>query len=1324
MRSRLILGTYCAAALCSTMTPCSARQAFDPAGPFGHYLNPSLPGASNGPGQGDNVQNYGETEVDGMPLDDFPAINVNLFSSSDWHGPSPAETASGVAEDYWFVGDYAYRRRSVDLPSGGKAVILAGFEKPEPLPPQPLNPGPADLFTGVSGNDCPNFDQDVVVMIRGTTYETHEEGVLAALGVETPETPATSLPVNSGPLDGSSLMWVWDNSPAFEAMTYGATIVHLQPSIGGRPFLWTLAQMLELVAWMNTTDYRVDGNNEGLEHRVFVHGGSFGSGVAIISAIHMPWLVRGAIGLLISGDFRQMTGWQRAEGYTRHFRKVGGFGYTNLDNPQMNSLWGDLEHGFDGDGILDGLFGSPFDTASMSLISTDLGLTQDAANLQVPLAIVTGDEDPGSYTFFASSFASNNPGGNLIEKRVPLMEHAFFELPDFNASEMMTPEGGIYRQVLSKAGCDPVDPQSHAPSWDDDTAATDEHVVSDFDHYFLTGDRPVRVDPQIDVVDAPETGWSDFRGFIGLAANTNNFLQIEASQGEPFGILTCTARGEVVRINLEEDANGAVEFAVAWRKRLPEPAINGRSRLGGVELCEGPQEGTYLALHEFGSLFEVGADGTTTLLIENKPISPGSDLSLGSRLRSLRRLGNDYVAINNQGDLIRFQLGPQPSATKYPVEGGFTRLENVPGSTDELVYGSYHGNLKKVFASQGFEHPSVPNPTPGTLSHFLGGEPDTLELFDLVPGVPLYQVVVKKHGISILNDDLVLLQEFTQPPQGPDRLALPDRIQYVGPGVGTNLLFLAAWDNLPEVPTPGMTGQKTALFGDTPAIGVLNLDYADPTIDMSRLLAYELLDAPVSALKRISPTAALEAGAPKFSIEWLGLTYSGQVLAIGAVDGGSSFEMEVLGSGFTSVFGLARKNEAPDQVFALSANRGVTCVDVQTGSSLDCTTETNAMFERFDSTLSTIYGPSWEGSYSPVPRWSADFVMVDSEPALCGFYDGGQTYRYVDGNQETQLTSWIAAPWSSFSNLDFDTVWGGCAVLDFELLDGPEFLFMSVLPTDGLHTEKIVSPVGVGYPISNVHHEGNSAHWADLDGDGQLDLVVGTHGGRLFWYRNTNCDSGGVDCEKAPDFVTVGPTQTMLATGQFITAGQSSPGLGADWVPDLGAGLVGIESFPLPAGLQLGSNPSAEGLVVGTELTANVGLLESFAPYMGDAGLGTGHLIVARKGANDDLEELARIELGPGVWGVRYTDLLSNPAFDSGDDFLVGTLDGRLHIVNLSVNGGNAVLTRRYSTKQTSPWLGAYNSIEVFETSPSTVRVVAGSSDGLWAFDICPSGCP
>lgn len=223
---------------------------------------------------------------------------------------------------------------------------------------------------------------------------------------------------------------------------------------------------------------------------------------------------------------------------------------------------------------------------------------------------------------------------------------------------------------------------------------------------------------------------------------------------------------------------------------------------------------------------------------------------------------------------------------------------------------------------------------------------------------------------------------------------------------------------------------------------------------------------------------------------------------------------------------------------------------------------------------------------------------------------------------------------------------------------------------------------------------GSSVKWADIDGappgSGVKDLVGGAFGGQVLWYKNTGTNI-------APTLPAGG-----VATGKITTPAS---------LAELGIGLVGMEIADLETEATAGF--VGDEILVGTTFSAN----ESFSGNERVAG----SIFALDKLPNSNaLVVIGKKDLGAGVRGIRHVDL---PQIGTAHDILAGTSTGELVILSYDPSQSDPALkmTQLYKSAYIAPMLGAYNSIATFQNG-NVVRVVVGSSSGIFAYDITPVG--
>lgn len=1295
-----------------------------PNGPFSTYLDPAFAGAPPG-FPPDGLQNYGETGVDAHPLVDWDVLPVPPPEPADCDLPSPIEElfepflpaphglwlgsvllkyddgGNIVENPLQTPADFAaalrvpwlvtspegtavreVRARSVTLPSGVQALILAP------------GTGTLDDFTLEANSPCAGYDQDALYWIQGTHGEPYLQNPLPWFEVENEHTS----PLLEGEI-GRLASWFRVGSVPLEALQRGMTVIVPEWDVGKRPLVSSLIQLIEIDRFLNGAGYlnafTTSPTGAPLKHRNFISGGSYGGCVALWASLYLEWLFHGAVVRDCNPDLRQMFGFQEAYDFLRG-QLVDNFVYdegTLVKDAYMRMLVNDLEHGFGGPPGA-GLVGVPVDLAGLSLLSTDHGnLHNLLAELTVPLVLVTGDEDYGMYTFFLQELAAVNP--EVIELKTPKRGH-----PDVGLFEIWNQTNQVLGQLLAMpdiAGCTapPVSP----PAIDWQLLDPGGTTFSDSFHApLLEVDRsPAVGSPGLSVARVTSGGWPALEVREGLGASGRVVVADQGNDGR-LEVYASTARGDLVGLRIRTDLFGHAT-GTETLFRTPLAPLFGHAEV----LRSGPSK--LLALSRHGPLVELDLDPTTGVLSQTRPVLATAQLGRG--LHSLRARGaNRYSLLNDAGEALEVVgAGTTWSVlSRTRVEGGLTFLDPTGGSTG--VYGSAHGFLKRYdFASPG--HPQDPD----DVGSFLAGPITALEpLGGVGPGGATHVGVVRATTWRIalfdaaLQEVGALLECSGSPPRELDVLRVtPQRVD-----------LLTSWDVLPAVADVDRPGILALLPGGN---GSLYRE-AGPPEPRPGPTAKTLRQKLILRLQRVRALQALREGAlpplmaaasadtadelaPGTVVPGLGTAEGGAGCTIhdaqqrhvafdapvSAVEripdgtpllarddlGGDVFQPEwlaLLHSGAVVLLGSPLATPIPRQVlgkpfgsaYGLARLGNSSFVAIGPGDhAWAIDVEQGSVFlETDNSTGDDLAAPEW-GDRAHL----GGFVLGS---CAFGLYDGGALLR----TGAFAANPLLALACAETNPDDPQEDWGGVKVL---AVDAASCTWQYADPSPVFRSDLLFSPTSTPRPAPVFGSEaGNAVAWADLRSDGTFDLVVGTHAGTVAWFENS------------------------------LTAGFSASPTPTGMTHDLGSRILGIETADV-------DGDGEPEVLVGTEMDH-------------DPELSTGQLtetgsVYVFDLQGDELALIASLPVGFGVYGLHY---LKRPFADQRDYLVVGMAGGRFRI--LEVTTAPVGLVQRYESTFHAPNLGAFNAMESFQRTDGSVRLVMGSSGGVFAFDVGLASAP
>ena len=754
----------------------------DTQSPWSHFLNPDHHGArdtltvGSAPGDGSGAPSFGETA--GLP---FPYL-LDLPAT-----PPAAEFDSGWEHCGNWVAPKVYDRRRVVLPSGTGLYVF------KPRTGHYVHPGAVGT--------------DRVALILPMGYQGTNYSLNRGIEFEEPN-PCVPEPFPSAPDCECSFGYqivpnptpvqvlmdenIIPDTPVYEALELGLTVVYVHFGTGRRNLYTHLAQMCEAASWLDSVDYQnppgVPGTEPAVSHLKFTHGGSYMGGLAHTAAHFMPWIFAGAITMVgsedIYGSFGSQIGTEAmTEQVTGQYRS----GFVNVQRLSEDDLafFSDGWRGYlpDAGDDYPGITGTPVDMAGLGMFTgaLDFGLTTtQLPNLHVPIMIFRADVDQSQFTFyddrhsappptFLSELTSPPSGGQIIERRARRVEHddgvAFREwngehrmLTDFVTNYLPTaaparsavtpkPTGEVEWRVRTMDSGGPLlDPEPR------------EIMMEKPDTAWQASPSGI----QAQVVSTPE--WEALRYPTGIGAGDSLFWP-----GRDF-IYGTTGLGEVVRMQVEYDGDRITEIALDERVSLG-------NHYGTAEMLS-VSSTQAVALTQFGEVYDVD--------LANMTVAARSD-RVGEILgRGLFRDGSDFGAVNEQGEVALFAKDVGASVDRWYLEGG---AGPVSSTTSGYYYSSPDGNLKRTdLGHPDYNHPTVPDDiSPHLYGHATHIIPIASGFLLYMPGGNRQLVQLSSSLDVVAKGDLVV--EFST---GQGTKLFPDGLHVIESG-GGSLPELLMW---------------------------------------------------------------------------------------------------------------------------------------------------------------------------------------------------------------------------------------------------------------------------------------------------------------------------------------------------------------------------------------------------------------------------------------------------------------------------------------------------------------------------------------------------
>lgn len=1236
---------------------------------WSHYLNPwAHTGVKSYLGlSGSDGLTYGESQVDSYVLGDWAGSPPTSVWDTPWSSKEWVVRVAGIPR-------FIYKRRNVTLPSGTGMTIFRPTAPPAVTAPNWAGFQRDALFfadsyqVALEGSDHVLGKVPPAFLATGSPSLDYT-GTPCPYGWEIEEFPSGSGPSTYFP--DANVRWIRPGTPEYEALELGMTLVYVTPSIGGRPPYHHLVSLIEAAQWLDSSDYETIP----VRHRNIVTGASAEGTVAALAATYLPWIFRGAIPYAPQGipDSHMQPGWYLPLELLQ--RQLLGH-YANADlcewtDPAGLTYFEAGKRGYTPGGA--SILPQAVDLAGWGLFASELGAVE-AQELFVPITIYAGDEDQSCFWFFGEDIEAiptgTNTGstGSILVRRIPAQNHEggvverewYRDNPllsemltrvDMNAP--LTPESSLRWAVRAPAG---------SPTPHTGTRLRDA----------LTKRRSAEGPAGSGVTATQVAGdWTQLQVAEGLGASGTLVLSSVLGVNS---LLAGTARGEVVRIDIPLNVDPSAPLIPEWSVRVGD-------YIGPVSVAAHPTGA--IVCPTWGPIVHVKPNMDTTVVVNNDALTT-DDYNLGTTLRNLRRIGNQsaYILTNDEGELIELQVSQSATPVtlhlnKGFVEGGLGPVlppSSFSPGTSTYIYGSPHGNIKRT--SRVDSDPAHPFNVADISRHFSSRAEVLLELPSEVNDVR-YIAVTTSEKLILLSALLESDRTFS-----PGTFATPDRsidlpldiiVDETGPGV---VKFLARYPSLPS----GLCEVRGYELTIPPPPGHATLTRKE----------YVVLPGLATAMTR-APAGQTAGG---MSAEWIVTLQSGQLAFVADLSSGtmadvSATKLKVWGSPFGSAFGLVA--QSPNKLFIVGPN--------------DSAFEIPDVFAPI-AFVTKDNGYSFQGTNRPFQPPFHGAVVVGNEP-----------YGLPDGGALFPGTPYVGMPYSYHDPADSELDRAGYILVKIdkyisniplaqrcfsELYSGPGLLWRSedVMAPNSVCTVTSQSLATSGF--------GNNCVWANLDGVGGRDLVGGTYGGSVMWWRNTGIASAPL-------------TATRTGTLNVPYNVGSKGGLGANaWRPDLGASIIAM------AGGNLNDDSAGvDEIIIGTGFDADPDHAEQFMLENGECG---GSLyVIGKNTANDNLVVLSKFPAFPG--GTEFFgDGLSHKTlgfvcgvhhFEIGvrDIVVAGTADGYLHIFEYN-HTASPRFNYLYRSKYFAPMVGAYNSIVSFQSSTTTRRVVFSTAGGLYALDV------
>jgi len=1230
--------------------------------PWSHYLNPAHPGVASflgvptcpplptscEPGLG--RQTFGETRVDQYLLGPWTgAVPVECFDSG-WSGKTwsvPKDPYPGTGTTNW-----TYRRRSVTLPSGAYVTV---FRPEEP-------PGPSSL--------CSEYQRDAVFYpqgYQGGNYEVarapagwkDENGDDVYDNLDTPfgyEIQAASVPTYIA--DTARVTYVRYGSLEYEALQMGMTLVFVQASLGGRPTFTHLAQMIEAATWLDSLRYENVAGAPVL-HRKVITGGSYGGVVSMLSALYFPWVFGGAISRSHASDLHMNFAWGPVEEFYDDLL-LGNYRDPLVDasdhqQPIALEQITSSRRGYTPNvqALVPGIEDNGVDLAGLGLLCDDLENPPFLPPLYVPLLLVGGDEDPITYEFLAQDIQQIHRSitcsgatyeGSVEVRRVPMQGHGTDDSVVFHAWN----EGArLLHGFMSQLDARPCPPLCAAcvtptgkPLWHSKIpAGVAQTSTRPRDEFLKVGGITEVVAPGVSVSvlgDDTASSWKRLRAPAGLGLGQNMIAANVDAEGS-MEVVAADTLGNLLKLRLVADAAqpSLVRLETLWSVRTSD-------YLGPTEIAldsSSASDKKAVCLHKTGrvSVIPLASDTapTPTVLFElgygiNSPVTSSSRGSFFRSLRAVPGLASTYSAVDDEGDLIRFSTGTTPSlqADRF-LEGGAAPVLPIASQTpgERFLFASAHGNLKRIPNVNSSS--SVPVLSP----HVFAYCPVLLDLGAAVGQVRFIGLGAAESfafELILFRTDLSVVGYAVSDPSN------------------TTTFQPRNWDGLVYAGTNSGAMRLVGFSGaSNDSLGTSEIDAFEVSASaaLTRVGQATVMPSPVTSVRACPVTlSAKTSDGTTFTVKWIATLETGQVALLGELFSTSAVPKVILGRPLTSAFALRRD---PNSSLAMLLG------PQKRSWSLSMLSDT---------------APISELTQSQYLNKNLD-VNAAGYPPVRGFYSNGQDcYGLSDGG-------------------DADGVFGTNLYDPTIALDALRLrVFNLSTMIQAWQSEPIVFQGSVGTANSIGHiltAFGNSAKWADLDGDLDSDLVAGTYGGKVMWWKR----------EAGTGFVL-----STDAKGSLSDRGSSIIGLGA---------------------AELDDTPSN-----GAELLVGVGLLQddAYAHLFQSKGA---LLVVDKAAAGDSLVTLATEVTEPGVNGIHHFAMQHTAVGSQHDDdwIVIGTALGRIHVYHYDPTRSPA-LEAVYHSRCFAPMAGAYNSIQSITKSVDTAmgkfvqRIVFATSGGIYGIDL------
>ena len=1317
----------------------------DPDSPFSPYVNPgsgATPPNLQEPG-GDGVRNYGETRIDANPLVDwdvFPAFLgqhptatlIDPWTPDPTPVPSMLDTMPG--KNWW------YERAYWELESGCRVVVFRPRENTQ-------DPNLAWPPT----SSCPGdgYHRDALFIVQGTKGDPYlpQEWEIPQVVYE--------IDVEDG------FLAIQPGLPGYEAMGLGQTILALFHTLGRHPFFWTFSQIVEAERFLNSTVYSAGSGSThpNIEHRCFAFGGSYGGVVCINLALWFPWLFKGVIAGNVSPDNRQAFAFHDVSILYSQFLSNtydSWNDYASLVqlpiNLYDNMAFDDLTAGWSGQSVVGEWNGEvwedyPVDRSGLSLITSDYLVGDPLANPPVPLApyhqvqrleshltpliLVRGRDDSAFLSFFPEELELLSPSGLIWSPMVDAYRHGGVEFRDWN----LINSSYVRLMDMAAGNCGLATPSPEVIEWGTPVlGAVDPDGVPLLHRSVQFNTLVERPPGGLALPFATEPGFDQFQVYEGLGANRSTIAgDLRTDTNEPansFELLSSTIRGEVVMLRVSRaPAQFLPQVDELWQTPIS-------SEFGNCELIL--EQGHVFALHRNGPFSVLDLEGKILYKLHevDDEENAGLPAPLETQLRQLRLLDDEpsFVFVDNAGNLVVVGASAQgqdpfkPAGLRRRLEHAVGQLLPLPGTT-ELIYSCSHGNLKRydvlnpeapVELSDLSEHLStyvrtlleVPAGSFGSLRYLgLDNAPDRNETFD-PDGPPLPQ-----SQLFAFDQDLEYLTDASmEVPGSTDGKPIAYRdVRVDGSSATSGVLRLVAHTSF--------------------ALHWLELDPASLAV-LDHGTA-KLPNAVASVVELETPFTFVhvdEGGLQQVvDAEYVLTLHSGEIAFVGGLFiSGTEPLVQVAGKPYGAAYGLI-PNGGSQIVVGKRGN--VWEIDPLDGTILDSLEPGTVGADPDPPPIAPPGGPGiftdagaavvpaagghpLENLFHGVPNHGA----AKASGGVLGFPDGGDV---LDGS------SWLA--WMAESTPDVpghDDLAGRVVVV--QLQGDGSFPLDPSLTFE--HLEEVYPELLAGYPsgttlqdlfdanagleaevasyfpefhwrcdppISSTNPEfgGHSVRWTRVDGDAATDLVVGTSGGRVVWFKNSGTD--------------LLPTFDPAITGEYV------PLPGEALAPVLGHRVIAMDVGDLD-----GDGPDDQEIVVGT-------LVEHRADSISELLLRGGVTVLDLIPGGLDLVPLGMPGTGGvssyslpdgegGIYGLHLTDLSLGGGLR---DILASTMCGRLYVLRFEPIPAPGSVSLLGSYQFLAPGLGAYNAIQSLPNpgafgGQGGTRVILCSANGIHALDL------